>query len=139
LDDSTWSTNIPEAINYGSYTVYYRVVGNSNINDVPSASVACSIAEKRVSTPTIELDPTGYTYSGNQCKPSVTVKDGSHVIPASEYTVTYSNNTNAGTATVIISDNTAGNYNITGTKDFTISKAPGEVTTKPTAKSLIYT
>ena len=139
LDESTWSTNIPEAINYGSYTVYYKVVGNSNINDVASDSVACSIAEKRVSTPTIELDPTGYTYSGNQCKPSVIVKDGSHVVPASEYTVTYSNNVNAGTATVTISDNTAGNYNITGTKDFTISKAPGEVTTKPTAKSLTYT
>ena len=138
LDNSSWSTNIPEAINYGSYTVYYRVVGNSNINDVASASVACSIAEKRVSTPTIELDPTEYTYNGKTCEPSVVVKDGTHVIPTSEYTVTYSNNINAGTATVTITDNTAGNYDITGTKDFTINKAAGSVTTKPTAKTLTY-
>jgi hypothetical protein len=138
LDNSSWSTNIPEAINYGSYTVYYRVVGNSNINSVASTSVACSIAEKRVSTPTIELDPTEYTYNGKACEPSVVVKDGTHVIPTSEYTVTYSNNINAGTATVTITDNTAGNYDITGTKDFTINKAAGSVTTKPTAKILTY-
>lgn len=138
LDDSTWSTNIPEAINYDSYTVYYRVVGNSNINNVASASVACSIAEKRVSTPTIELNPTEYTYNGNECEPSVVVKDEGQVVPPSEYTVSYTNNINAGTATVVITDNTAGNYNITGTKDFTINKATGSVITAPTAKTLTY-
>lgn len=138
LDNSTWSTSIPKATNYGSYTVYYRVVGNSNINDVASKSVACSIAEKRVSSPTIELSPSSYTYNGTARTPSVTVKDGSTTIPASEYSVTYSNNTNAGTATVTISDNAYGNYNITGSTTFPIAKASGSVSSAPTAKSLTY-
>ena len=138
LDNSTWSTSIPSATNFGSYTVYYRVVGDSNINDIASDSVACSIAEKRVSTPTITLSQSSYTYSGSACTPTVTVKDGENTIPSSEYTVTYSNNVGAGTATVTISDNVDGNYNITGSTTFTITKAAPSYTA-PTAKTgLIY-
>lgn len=124
LNNSTWSTSIPTATNQGSYTVYYKVVGDSNINDVASKSVACSINEKKV-TATVTLGKTEYTYSGSACEPAVTVKDGSTVIPAYEYTVSYSNNTNAGTATVTISDNTGGNYEVIGSATFSIVKAAG--------------
>jgi len=135
----TYSTTVPSASAANvTYKVWYKVVGNSNINDVAPASIDCMIAEKRVTTPTIVLDPTSYTYNGSAHQPSVTVKDGSVVIPAAEYTTTYSNNTNAGTATVTITDNTAGNYYISGTTTFTINKASGSVTTAPTAKSLTY-
>ena len=135
----TYSTTVPSASAANTtYKVWYKVVGNSNVNDVAPASIDCMIAEKRVTTPTITLDPTGYTYNGSECKPTPTVKDGSTVIPSSEYTTTYSNNVNAGTASVVISDKTAGNYYISGTTTFTIKKAAGSVTTKPTAKSLTY-
>ena len=135
----TYSTSVPSASAANvTYKVWYKVVGDSNINDVPPASIDCMIAEKRVTTPTITLDPTGYTYNGSECKPTPTVKDGSTVIPSSEYTTTYSNNVNAGTASVVISDKTAGNYYISGTTTFTIKKAAGSVTTQPTAKSLTY-
>ena len=134
----TYSTTVPSASAANvTYKVWYKVVGNSNVNDVAPASIDCSIAEKRVTTPTITLNPTSYTYSGSQCKPTPTVKDGSTVIPSSEYTVSYSNNTNVGTATVTISDNTAGNYYISGTTTFAISKVTPTVTA-PTAKSLTY-
>lgn len=135
----TYSTSVPSASAANvTYKVWYKVVGNSNVNDVAPASIDCMIAEKRVTTPTITLDPPSYTYSGSQCKPTPTVKDGSTVIPSSEYTTTYSNNTNAGTATVTITDKDAGNYYISGTTTFAISKAPGSVTTAPSANSLIY-
>ena len=135
----TYSTTVPSASAANTtYKVWYKVVGDSNINDVAPASIDCMIAEKRVTTPTIVLNPTSYTYNGSACQPTVTVKDGSTVIPASEYTKTFSNNTNAGTATVTISDNTAGNYYISGTTTFTINKASGSVSTKPTKKSLTY-
>ena len=137
LNNSTWSTSIPTATNYGNYTVYYKVDGNSNVNDVAEQSVACSINEKQV-TATVVLNPTSYTYNGSACKPSVTVKDGSTVIPASEYTVTYSNNVNAGTGTVTISDNVGGNYEVIGSATFTINKANGSVTVTPIAKSITY-
>lgn len=132
LDNSTWSTSIPTATNYGSYTVYYKVDGDSNINDVTVSSVQCSINEKQV-TAIIELSEDTYTYDGTAKEPTVTVKDGSTVIDPSEYSVAYSNNINAGTATVTISDNVGGNYEVIGSATFTIGKAQGSVTTAPTA------
>ena len=62
LDNSTWSTTIPTGTNAGSYTVYYRVVGDSNINDVASSYITCSISKV---TPTVTA-PTAksLTYSG---------------------------------------------------------------------------
>lgn len=126
LDNSTWSTSIPTATNQGSYTVYYKVEGDSNVNSVSSSSVACSINEKQV-TATVILSESSYTYDGNAKQPTVTVKDGSTIIPSSEYSVSYSNNTNAGTATVTITDNVGGNYNVIGSATFTINKASGSV------------
>lgn len=38
------------------------------------------------------------TYTGDALEPAVTLEDGDAVIPEGEYTVEYSNNTNAGTA-----------------------------------------
>ena len=136
LDNSTWSTSVPTATNYGSYTVYYKVDGDSNINSVAAQSVACSINEKQV-TATVELSQSTYTYNGSACQPTVTVKDGTVVIDPSEYTVTYSNNVNAGTATVTISDNVGGNYEVIGSTTFTINKVTPTVTA-PTAKSVTY-
>ena len=81
-----------------------------------------AIGEKSV-TASITLDPSSYTYSGNACTPSVVAKDGSTVIPSSEYSVSYSNNTNAGTATVTLTDNTGGNYAVIGSTTFSIARA----------------
>ena len=122
LDNSTWSPSVPSATNGGAYKVYYRVQGNSNINGV-SGSIACSISEYPIPTLTVELSQTTYTYDKTAKTPTVTIKNGSTVIPSNEYTVTYSNNINAGTATVTISDNTGGNYTfVTKTVNFTINK-----------------
>lgn len=136
-DGETYSTSVPSKTRAGSYTVYYFVEGDSNVNSTEVATVACSINEKPV-TATIELSQDTYTYDGSAKEPTVTVKDGGDVIDPSEYTVTYSNNTNAGTASVTITDNTAGDYNVSGVTTFTINKAAGSVTTQPTAKSLTY-
>ena len=68
----------------------------------------------------------------------MTVKDGTAVIDPSEYSVTYSNNTNAGTATVTVYDNEGGDYKVIGSATFAVAKASGSVTSEPTAKTLIY-
>lgn len=137
VDTDSWSTSMPTRTKGGSYTLSYKVVGDSNINDVPSESITCSISEKEI-TATVELSQTSYIYDGSEKTPSVTVKDGSVVVDPSEYSVTYSNNTNAGTATVSIYDNDGGDYNVIGSATFTITKAGGSVTIAPTAKSLTY-
>ena len=93
-----------------------------------SAWVIYAIKEKTVTTPTIEVT-TPVTYNGTAQKPTVVVKDGANVILASEYRVSYENNTNAGTATVTITDVAGGNYNVSGSTIFTIDKGtyPGTV------------
>ena len=93
-----------------------------------SAWVIYAIKEKTVTTPTIEVT-TPVTYNGTAQKPTVVVKDGANVIPASEYRVSYADNINAGTATVTITDVAGGNYNVSGSTKFTIDKGtyPGTV------------
>lgn len=81
-----------------------------------------SIKAKTVNNPTIQLSQGSFVYDGTEKKPTVTVKDGNNVIPASEYSVHYSNNVNKGTATVTISDNPGGNYTPSGSTTFTITK-----------------
>ena len=45
LDNGSWGTSIPTATNAGSYTVYYKVVGDANHNDNSGGSVAVTIAK----------------------------------------------------------------------------------------------
>ena len=51
---------------------------------------------------TLELSDTSYEYDGTAKTPTVVVKDNGVEVPSSAYTVSYSNNTNAGTATVTV-------------------------------------
>ena len=89
--------------------------------------------------PTITLSSESLEYTGNACEPTVTVKDGETVIPATEYTVSYSNNINVAASTdenaptVTITDKPGGSYTVSGgTKTFTITQATNEFLTGPT-------
>ncbi|MBQ7895538.1 MAG: hypothetical protein IJ364_03155 [Oscillospiraceae bacterium] len=95
--------------------------GNYELTAQPSG-VTVTISPKAV-TPTVTLSFSEADYTGKEHKPTVTIKDGETVIPASEYGVTYGdNNINAGTATVNIKAKTGGNYSFDVTKNFTINK-----------------
>ncbi len=60
------------------------------------------------------------TYTGSEIKPTVTVKDGTKtLVSGTDYTVSYTNNVNVGTATVAIAGK--GNYSGTVNKTFTIN------------------
>ncbi len=94
-----------------------------------------TINAKNASTFTVTLSPTSYTYDGGAKTPTATVKDGNTTLTLNtHYTVTYSNNINAGTATATIT----GKGNYTGTKavNFTINKRT--LTVKADAKSKTY-
>ena len=68
---------------------------------------------------TATLSSTSMTYTGSALKPTVTVKDGTTtLVNNTDYTVSYSNNTKAGTATVTISGKAK--YSGKITKTFTI-------------------
>ena len=128
-DEKSFSEKIPTGKNAGDYTVYYRVKGNANHSDSEISQVKVTIASKEITS--FNLSQTSYTYDGSEKKPAVTVTYNNTTVPSSEYTVSYTNNKNAGTATVTLTDKTGGNFNVHGTKTFTINKADGSLKQKP--------
>ena len=125
LGAGEWSTNVPTATAAGTYAVSYRVLPDQDHrNPNISATVNVTLKPKVVDHPTIALATESFVYDATAKSPEVTsVKDGATVIPVSEYAVSYTNNINAGTATVTITDKANGNYTVSGTKNFTIRKA----------------
>ena len=91
-------------------------------NYTGTATVKWKITPKTV-TPTMEV--ASCTYTGDALEPAVTVKDDiGNIIDQKEYEIFYSNNTNAGIATVTIKDVDGGNYVLSETsKTFEITKA----------------
>lgn len=77
----------------------------------------------------VTLNPEKYVYDGEEKKPEVIVTDkntGKVLTYETDYTIVYSNNINAGTASVTI--NLKGNYFGTVIETFTIERANGEGT-----------
>ena len=107
----------------GPRTIYFKVTDSTNTYADYTGSATVTINPKTVNNPTITLSQDTYTYDGSAKEPTPTVKDGTTEILSTEYTVGYSNNTNAGTATVTIKDNTGGNYTVSGSTTFTINRA----------------
>ena len=57
LDNTNWSTEIPTAVNVGTYTVYYKVIGDANHNDTEAQSVSVEIKSKPSPAPEPEPEP----------------------------------------------------------------------------------
>ena len=135
-ENGSYGSDIPTFIDAGEHKVYFRATDPKGNHEVFSGRFTVTIDPKTVTAPTIAL--TGdRTYTGAEIKPTVTVKDGSAVILESEYTVSFSNNTNAGTATVTITDKDGGNYTVSGSTTFEIAKAASSCTA-PAANTLTY-
>ena len=116
--------------NAGNYNVSLSAAATGCFKGTKS-DIPFTIAAKTPATVTIELAGVpsgGYVYDGTAKTPTVTVKDGNTTIPESEYTVTISNNTQAGTATVTVTDKDGGNYTVSGTTTFNIQKATVTIT-----------
>ncbi len=129
---------VPTGTAAGSYTLYYVVQGDGNHLNGAVAHIVVTIAAKVVDKPVIVVSEPTFVYDGEAKCPSVTVKDGETVIPATEYVVTYESNVNAGDAKVIITDVEGGNYIVSGEAPFTIMKADAVVVTTPKALELDY-
>ena len=157
LDNQTWSTDVPEGKDAGSYTVYYRIKSNNKIYRPLQGEqgIPVSIAKKEVTVTAKDLNTyvggevpslsapildTHYSVTGLVGTDELTTaptlvyqKDGSTATPDSA---------TAGTYDIVPSGASAGdNYNISyinGT--LTISeKQPATVTKAPEAKALTYT
>ena len=105
------------AVGTATVTITDKEGGNYSV----SGSATFVITARTVTTPSVTLSETSFVYDGSEKQPTVTVKDGETVIPETEYTVGYSDNTAAGTATVTITDKEGGNYSVSGSATFVIT------------------
>ena len=117
--DNDYTMKVPKQIDAGSYKLTIKGGGNYS----GTKTVEWKILPKTIANPTIEVG-SGGIYDKTAKTPSVVVKDDGTTIPDSEYTVSYENNTNAGTATVKITNKENGNYTISCSSTFEIQKAP---------------
>lgn len=81
-----------------------------------------------LSNATVTATPSTYLYDGKEKKPLVSVKVGYMIVPASNYNVVYSNNTNTGTAAVTVTANKYGNAIGSNSTYFTIKGKDGVIT-----------
>ena len=118
-ENTDYTVNVTPRTNAGSYQLTIKGGGNYT----GTKTVEWKILPKTIANPTIEVG-SGGTYNKTAKTPSVVVKDSGAIIPDNEYTVSYENNTNAGTATVKITNKENGNYTVNCSSTFEIQKAP---------------
>ena len=119
-----------DATNVGEKRMTVTGIGNfSGTTELVYTITPC------ITAPTVELSQTEYTYDGNEKKPLATVSVNNTVITeGKDYEVSYKNNKNAGTASVIITSK--GNYGFSEfEKKFTINKANIKVKPKDVTKT----
>ena len=117
----------------------YRVSYSNNINADPYGSKALvtvtgignytgtvsghfNIAKLSLTNTSIKLSPASCTYDGTQKKPAVTVSYNGKDLDSSNYTVSYSSNTDVGQASVTVTPN-GSNCKDSNGANFTIEKA----------------
>ena len=140
-ENGTYSQDIPIGTDAGTYTVWYRVIGDENHNDTAPASVAVSIGKKPLTITKVAC--ADKIYDGTTTvEPTSVIFDNMTLNRGTDYTVTASfddasvgNGKNI-TATVTLMEQTAKNYALEQSSFTTtgnITKAAAPDFTKETA------
>lgn len=144
-ENGTYSQDIPTGTDAGTYTVWYRVIGDANHNNTAPASVAVSIRKKPLTITGVTAASKPYDGTTNAGIPSVTF-DGVNLNRGTDYTVTASfDDASVGsgknvTATVTLMGQAAKNYALEQSSSTTIAsitKAAAPDFTKATALVIV--
>lgn len=130
VEGTDYSVSYSNNTKIGTGTV--TITGKGNY----SGTLKTTFTIKNATIGTVTLDSTSYVYDGTEKKPAVTVKDTADktLSNGTDYTLAYTNNKNAGTASVTVTGK--GNYSGTKKVDFTIQPAKlGSMTLTPTEYS----
>lgn len=117
----TWSkTELQKAFAAGT-AGDYQVHGTITVEGI-SYDVVCTLTLTLVdiSAAVVTLEEDSYQYTGTAKEPGVIVELNGRMLTSSDYTVTYANNVEVGTATVTITG--TGKYTGTAAKNFVITK-----------------
>ena len=100
---------------------------NYTLEGVENTTLTWRIGGAPIDDATVALSEDEFTYNGQSQTPTVAVTlDGKPLTENTDYTLSYSDNTNAGTATVTVTG--TGNYASKVSKDYTIAPAPLTIT-----------
>lgn len=138
---SSYSTDKPSEA--GTYGIMIRTKASTyyTATELTDENWIFTISPKPI-VPAVTLSKENYTYTGNECRPEVTVKDGNTVLRAgTDYSVSYSDNIHAGSnsAVVTVTPCDGGSYSFDETKKyFTIGKATTNVTIEGGNKTVTY-
>ena len=117
-------------------TFYARLKEDDNHNASPN-SPGESITTRRMMLGNATVTVSGsYTYTGAAQTPAVAVvKNGKTLTAGTDYTVSYANNVNAGTAKALITAKEGSAYTGSAEKSFTINKANATIKAKNITKT----
>lgn len=133
-EGSDYNVTYSDNINAGTATAIVTGIGAYS----GTKNVTFTIEPKKISSPTFDGLKPEYTYTGQKVEPEFALMDGETVIHSSEYEVSYSDNTEVGTATITITDATGGNYDINCKAEFDIVKADPVISELPVADPISY-
>ena len=125
-ENGTYSQDIPTGTDAGTYTVWYRVIGDANHNDTAPASVAVRIGKKPLTITGVTAASKPYDGTTNAGITSVTF-DGVNLNRGTDYTVTANfDDASVGsgknvTATVTLMGQAAKNYALEQSSSTTIA------------------
>lgn len=134
IENTDYTVTYSDNINAGTATVTITGIGAYS----GSKNVTFTIEPKKIDSPTFDGLKPEYTYTGQKVEPEFALMDGDTVIPSSEYEVSYSDNTEVGTAAITITDVIGRNYDINCKAEFDIVKADPVINELPMADPISY-
>ena len=133
-EGSDYTLSYADNTNAGTATITLTGIGNFS----GTKNVTFTIESKKIDSPAFDGLKSEYTYTGQKIEPEFTLMDGDTVIPSSQYEVSYSDNTEVGTAKVTIIGVAGGNYDINCKAEFDIVKIDIVISELPMADNVSY-
>ena len=109
LDGTSWSTSIPTVKNAGDYTIYYRVLSDSNVNSTGASSFQFTVNKKNA---VINANNITKTYGSADPALTVTYTGLASGTTSLNYTISREAGQNVGTYTITVTPGNNPNYNV---------------------------
>ena len=118
-----WTAMTSKSLNVGTYYMYAEIAETDDHVATTTEPVEFKVLVAEATPYVVTATPDTMTWTGTALEPEINVKDPQgNVVPNTEYTVSFENNTEPGTASITITDKEDGNYTVSGSAEFTIIK-----------------
>ena len=118
-EEAAWSGTIPEVTDAGTYTLYYTVSVANHATE--EGSVEVTVGQRDLANAEIEV-LSEHEYDGTEHEAVIEVTDGEIAITEGDWEVAFSENIDAGVATITLTATEDGNYKGVTYAQFTIAE-----------------